>query len=44
MLPIKDEEEACKEVGPLVVSKLLEEVIVTLLGEKYIDELVPSVL
>jgi hypothetical protein len=40
MLLIKDEEEACEEVGPLVVPEPPEEVIVIFLGEKDIDKLV----
>jgi len=42
-VPIKDEEEACDEVGPLVVLEPSEEFIVILLGEKDIDKLVTSV-
>jgi hypothetical protein len=44
MLLIKDEEESCEEVGPLVVLEPLEEVIMVFLGEKYIDKLVTLVL
>jgi hypothetical protein len=43
MFLIKDEEESYKDVGPVVVLEPLEEVIVILLGEKYIDELVKLV-
>jgi hypothetical protein len=43
MLPIKDEEEACEEVGPLVVPKPLEEVIAIFLEENDIDKLETSV-
>jgi hypothetical protein len=43
MLSIKEEDEACDEVDPLVLPKPLEEVIVDFLGGKYIDKLVTSV-
>jgi predicted house-cleaning noncanonical NTP pyrophosphatase (MazG superfamily) len=43
MLPIKDEEESSDEVGPLVLSKLLEEVIMNFLQDKDIDKLVTLV-
>jgi len=42
-LLIRYEEETCEEVGPLMVPKPPEEVIVIFLGEKDCEELVTSI-
>jgi len=36
MLSIKEEDEVCDEIDPLILSEPLEEVIVDCLGGKYI--------